>query len=315
MPDPLIAEDAESTTNSPHKTMPPLVSVIIPSYNSARFLAEAVKSAFAQTYTSLECIVVDDGSTDNTDEVLQQLVSCYPSLRTAKKTNGGPSSARNLGLRLCRGDAVSFLDADDVLLPGKIESQVNFLEDHPEVGLVYGDYLIVTENLHAFALFTAEMPRKLHPLDALCYRNWFNPLVPLIRRSVIEAVGEFDEGLPVAEDWDYWIRCAKVTRMSYVSKAVAMYRQHSGQLHRDHAGMRDACIRVIHKHFCQDPIRLRVAMAAIDFKDAKYYWHKRDCCASFLAVMRYALRGRLGISAGRIWQQFKAMTHSQLEPL
>ena len=315
MPDPLIAEDAESTTNPPHKNMPPLVSVIIPSYNSARFLAEAVKSVFAQTYSALECIVVDDGSTDNTDEVLQQLVSRYPSLRTARKTNGGLSSARNLGLRLCRGDVVSFLDADDVLLPGKIELQVNFLNDHPDVGIVYGDYLIVTEDLRSLALFTAEMPRKLFPLDALCYRNWFNPLVPLIRRSVTEAVGEFDEELPVAEDWDYWIRCAKVTRMSHLPKAVAMYRQHGGQLHRDHARMRNACIRVVHKHFCQDPIRLRVAMAAIDFKDAKYYWHKRDFHASFLAVMRYVLKGRMGVSAGRIWQQFKVMTHSQLRPL
>lgn len=292
--------------------MPPLVSVIIPSYNSARFLAEAVKSVFAQTYSALECIVVDDGSTDNTDEVLQQLLARYPSLRTARKTNGGLSSARNLGLRLCSGDVVSFLDADDVLLPSKIEVQVNFLNDHPDVGIVYGDYLIVTEDMRSLALFTAEMPRKLHPLDALCYRNWFNPLVPLIRRSVIEAVGEFDEELPVAEDWDYWIRCAKVARLSHLPKAVAMYRQHSGQLHRDHARMRSACIRVVHKHFSQDPIRLRVAMAAIDFKDAKYYWHRRDFRASVLAVMRYALRGRLGFRAGRIWQQFKAMTHSQL---
>lgn len=295
--------------------MPSLVSVIIPSYNSARFLADAVTSVFAQTYCPVECIVVDDGSTDETREILQQLTIRYPYLKTARKINGGPSSARNLGLRLCSGELVSFLDADDVLLPGKIEGQINFLEEHPDVGLVYGDYMVVAEDLKPLALFTAEMPRKLHPLDALCYRNWFNPLVPLIRRSVIAKVGDFDEDLAVAEDWDYWIRCAKVTRMSHHPGPVALYRQHRDQVHRDYSRMRNACLRVITKHFCQDETRLRAAMAAIDFRDAKHYWHTRNISASVVAMMKYILRDRLGLRAGRIWQQFEAMMQSQLRPL
>jgi glycosyltransferase involved in cell wall biosynthesis len=295
--------------------MTQLVSVIIPSYNSARYLEEAVASVFSQTYPTLECIVVDDGSTDNTQEVLRQLASRYPCLKAATKTNGGPSSARNLGLRLCSGDFVSFLDADDVLLPEKIERQCKYLNDHADVDFVYGDYLIVTERLQPVARFSAEMPRKLHPLDALCYRNWFNPLVPLLRRSVVERVGEFDEELAAAEDWDYWIRCARVARMSHLPRAVALYRQHRGQVHRDYIRMRNACIRVVHKHFGEDPVRLRGAMAAIDLKDAKYYWRKRDWRASFRALMRYALKGRLGLCAGRIWPQLETMTHSQLKPL
>ena len=295
--------------------MPPLVSVIIPSYNSARFLADAVISVFAQTYSPLECIVIDDGSTDNTGQILQQLVIRYPHLKTATKRNGGPSSARNLGMRLSSGHLVSFLDADDVLLPGKIERQINFLETHPDVGLVYGDYMVVTENLHPLALFTAEMPRNLQPLDALCYRNWFNPLVPLIRRSVIATVGDFDEELAVAEDWDYWIRCAKVTRMSHQPGAVAMYRQHRDQVHRNYSRMRYACLRVITKHFRQDETRFRAAMAAIDIRDAKHYWQTRNISAGFVAIMKYVLRDRLGLRAGRIGQQFEAMMQSQLRPL
>lgn len=309
------SQDAESITTSPDKIMTKLVTVIIPSYNSARYLAEAVTSVFAQTYAAVECIVVDDGSTDNTKEVMQELVSRYPLLKIATKTNGGPSSARNLGLRLCSGEYISFLDADDVLLPEKLERQAHYLNGHDDVDIVYGDYLLVTERLQPMALFSAEMPRKLHPLDALCYRNWFNPLVPLLRRSVIDRVGEFDEELHAAEDWDYWIRCARIARMSHLPKAVALYRQHRGQVHRDYIRMRDACIRVVHKHFSQDPVRLRGAMAAIDFKDAKHYWRERNRGASFRALMRYVLKGRLGLCGGRIWPQLATMTHSQLKPL
>src|SRR6202043_2887262 len=102
----------------------------------------------------------------------------------------------------------------------------------PDVGFVYSDYFVVMENLLPSAVFSAEMPRNLDPLDAFCYRNWFNPLVTLIRRKVIDEVGDFDETLDVAEDWDYWIRCAKVARMEYLAGPVALYRQHCGQLHR-----------------------------------------------------------------------------------
>ena len=295
--------------------MPLLVSIIIPTYNSARFLPDAVSSAFAQTYPYLECIVVDDGSTDNTRDLLQQLLIRYPALKTAAKENGGPSSARNLGLRLCSGDLVSFLDADDVLLPDKIQRQINFMEEHLEVDFVYGDYLVVTETLKPIAIFSAELPRNLHPLDALCYRNWFNPLVPLIRRRVLDRVGEFDEELLVAEDWDYWIRCAKVVHMTHLDGAVAMYRQHPQQVHRDYAHMREACMRVVTKHFRQDGRRRRSAMAAIDLNDAKHCWKHSEYSASVLALMRYAVQDRFGLHTGGLWPQVTAMMQSQLKPL
>ncbi|HET9100636.1 MAG TPA: glycosyltransferase family A protein, partial [Acidobacteriaceae bacterium] len=165
--------------------MPPLVSIIIPSFNCGRFLADAVRSAFVQTYPAVECLVIDDGSTDATRDVLANLKARYPQLRILSKTNGGPSSARNLGLKLCSGSMITFLDADDVLLPDKIERQVDFLQAHPNVGMVYGDYLLAREDLHPVALFSAEMPRGLAPLDAFCYRNWFNPVVTLVRKAVV----------------------------------------------------------------------------------------------------------------------------------
>ena len=175
--------------------MPPLVSVIIPAFNSAQYLADAVESVFAQTYSAVECIVIDDGSTDHTNELLKELLKVHPGLKIARKKNGGLSSARNMGLRECTGDFVSFLDADDVLIPDKIERQVAFLNAHPDVGIVYGDCLIATETLRPVEMYTTEMPQELEPIDALCYRNWFGVMIPLVRRTLTDRVGDFNEEL------------------------------------------------------------------------------------------------------------------------
>lgn len=304
-----------SATDQRLDNMRPLVSVIIPSYNRERYLPDAVRSVFQQTYPALECIVIDDGSTDHTSSVLQRLLTQYPSLRVARKRNGGPSSARNLGLRLCSGSLVSFLDADDILLPDKLERQVNFLYNHPDVGIVYGDYLVVTEDLTPMALFVAEIPHTLDQVDAFCYRNWFNPLVPMIRKEVTDTVGDFDEELSVAEDWDYWIRCASVTRLSYMAGPVALYRQHGEQLHRDYFRMRNACIRVAMKHFGHSRERLRGAMAAIELTHAKHLWKEHDVSASFVALLKYVFMDYCGLHAGGILLQLKAMRQSQLKSI
>ena len=306
--------DSNATTKV-RENMPTLVSVIIPSYNSAHYLADAVRSVFGQTYSALECIVIDDGSTDNTDDVLSELLTQYPSLKTARKANGGLSSARNSGLRLCSGGLISFLDADDVLLPDKIERQVSFLNAHPDEDFVYGDYLVVTEALRPEAVFAAETPRGLAQLDAFCYRNWFAPMAPLIRRAVTDKVGEFDEKLAAAEDWDYWIRCVKVARISYLAGPVALYRQHGGQMSRDYSRMRRGCVQVATKNFLNDRRRLRMAMSAIEFTHAKNLWKQRARSASLLTLMKFAYWSHFGVHMGGILRQLKAITQSQLKPL
>lgn len=294
--------------------MPPLVSIIIPSFNCGRFLADAVRSAFVQTYPAVECLVIDDGSTDATRDVLANLKARYPQLRILSKTNGGPSSARNLGLKLCSGSMITFLDADDVLLPDKIERQVDFLQAHPNVGMVYGDYLLAREDLHPVALFSAEMPRGLAPLDAFCYRNWFNPVVTLVRKAVVEQVGGFDEEIAVGEDWDYWIRCATAARLAHLPGPVALYRQHAAQIHRDHLRMRRCCMQVAKKNF-QKGRRLRAAMASIDITEARYLWRQRRLFGSATALLKYAVAAGFGLQLGSISQQIEATFHSQLRVL
>ena len=112
----------------------PRVSVIIPTYNSARFVVQAVESVLAQTYSDFEVIVVDDGSTDNTPVAL---AGYRQKIRYLHQENRGPSAARNAGYRASQGDYVLFLDSDDLIPPDTLERQVSFLNDHPEFGLVY----------------------------------------------------------------------------------------------------------------------------------------------------------------------------------
>jgi glycosyltransferase involved in cell wall biosynthesis len=295
--------------------MPPLVSVIIPAFNCAKYLADAVESVFAQTYSAIECIVIDDGSTDHTNELIQGLFKLHPGLKTARKTNGGPSSARNMGLRESSGDFISFLDDDDVFLPDKIERQVAFLEAHPDVGLVYSDSLIATETLQPVEMYTAEMPRDLEPIDALCYRNWFSLTVALIRRTITDRVGDLDEGIAGADDWDYWIRCAKVARISYLAGAVSLYRKHTGQMHHDYFGMRRACIQVAAKQFSDDPYRLRGAMAAIQWTHAKYLWSRRDKTATALALAKFAIMDGFGSHVRYISGPLERLVKSRVKPL
>jgi glycosyltransferase involved in cell wall biosynthesis len=217
-----------------------------------------------------------------------------------------------MGLRLCTGQFVSFLDADDLLLPDKIERQVAFLNAHPDVGFVYGDSLVVAENQQAIAMFTSEMPRELDPLDAFCYRNWFSVVVPLIRRTVTDEVGWFDEELSSAEDWDYWIRCAKVTHLAYLAGPVGLYRQHGGQMHRDNLRMRRACIQVATKRFSDNRKRLWTAMGAIELTHGKNLWRQHERAATLVPLMKFAVRGLFGMDIRR---QLEMISTAQLTPI
>ena len=111
----------------------PLVSVIIPTYNSSQYIKEAIDSVLAQTYKNFEIIVIDDGSTDNTKEVLAPYLSV---IKYIYKNNGGPASARNRGIKEANGEFVAFLDADDVWKPDRLARGVDILDQRPEVGLI-----------------------------------------------------------------------------------------------------------------------------------------------------------------------------------
>ena len=202
----------------------PLVSVIIPAYNSAAYIGQAIESVLAQTYAAIEVIVVDDGSTDATRDVLAPYHSQITCLRQA---NRGPAAARNTGLRVARGTYLLFLDSDDLLVPTSIAAKVAFLERHPQYGLVYSAWRQIDRDGRR-VLGEVHPARQGHVLAALLRREFFFfPGAALLRRECLDAVGAFDETAYGTEDADLWIRLARAGyAFGYIDEPLFVYRFH-----------------------------------------------------------------------------------------
>ncbi|QJA05786.1 glycosyltransferase [Thermosulfurimonas marina] len=181
----------------------PLVSVILPTFNRARFLGEALESVFSQTYRPLEVIVVDEASADETPWV----VSRFPVIYVRRPVRKGPAAARNRGLRLCRGELVSFLDSDDLWLPEKVARQVAFLREHPEAVAVQPEEIWIKNGRRVAPQRKHRKPHGyfFHRAVKLCL---VSPSGVMLRRRVLEEIGFFDEEFPVCEDYELWLRLA-----------------------------------------------------------------------------------------------------------
>jgi glycosyltransferase involved in cell wall biosynthesis len=180
----------------------PKVSVIIPTYNRAHVLREAIDSVLSQKYSDLELLVVDDGSTDHTKEV----VSSYTSkLAYIYQEHQGVSAARNRGIKHTKGDYLAFLDSDDLWLPDKLSTQMRFMEDHPEIHICYTEERWIRRGVRV-------NPMKKHrKYSGMIFEHCLplcivSPSSVLIARSLLEEIGVFDEELKVCEDYDLWLR-------------------------------------------------------------------------------------------------------------
>ncbi len=204
-----------------------LVSVIIPTYNRASFLKEALASVFSQTYRPLEVIVVDDGSTDETPRV----VSGLP-IRYVRGPRRGVAAARNRGIRLSCGDFLAFLDSDDLWLPEKIARQVDFFAKHPEAVAVQPEEIWIRRGRRV-------NPRKHHAKEGgfifhrcveLCV---VSPSGVMLRRRVLEEIGLFDETFPACEDYELWLRLSSRYPVHLISEPLLVKRGgHADQLSR-----------------------------------------------------------------------------------
>ncbi len=214
-------ERAAADSIDPSGRKDPLVSVIIPCYNGAAFLEEAVRSALAQSYPKVEVVVVDDGSTDGSPEIAQR----FP-VRYIRQQNQGKSEARNLGIRESKGSYLVFLDADDRLMPRGIEIGLRELERHPDCALAVGDHVFVGADGSYLASSTKAGPLHSH-YEALLKSNFIEMISSaLFRRSIFDEVGCFDPTLPVAEDYELYLRIARVRPICCHAAIVAEYRRH-----------------------------------------------------------------------------------------
>jgi len=201
------------------------VSVIIPAHNAAAFIGEAIASALNQTYRNVEIIVVNDGSTDDTLRVLAPFAD---RIALFEQSEGCPAKARNRGARAASGSWLAFLDADDVWLPHKLERQLSRIE--PDTVLVYSNrYNIGTLD------GLPEIQSDLQPmyegdvfLDLLLMGNVITTSSVLVRRDVFNELGGFSEdpAIPLAEDWDLWIRVAAEHPIAVCAEPLVKYRLH-----------------------------------------------------------------------------------------
>lgn len=212
---------APAPTSAPPVVPRPTVSVIVPTYNRAHLLPRAIDSALAQTFESFEVLVVDDGSTDGTHELL----AGYDDRRVRylrQPHNQGVSAARNRGLRESRGEFLAFLDSDDEWLPHKLAVQIERLrESPPDVGLVYG----AVENHDEHGLRDVDVPAHRGDVfeDLLTVNVIHGTSSVVLRRHVVATVGFFDEAIPAIEDYDYWLRISRFFRIDFIETPVSRY--------------------------------------------------------------------------------------------
>ncbi|MCW5873254.1 MAG: glycosyltransferase family 2 protein [Anaerolineales bacterium] len=246
---------------------PPKVSVIIPTFNRAGMVQQAIASVLAQTYTDFECIVVDDGSPDDTQASLQPLVAAGR-IRYVRQANAGLSAARNHGIRVARGAYITFLDDDDLYEPEKLAQQAAYLDTHPEAMLVHCWFTKFSEEQPDLGLRKPDWFQGwLYPAILSYWRMLMATPCLMLRREVFDVVGSFDESLRAAEDLDMWRRIARHYAFHMVPESLVRIRQQAVSMSSDKTRAAGHFRIMLDKAFTDDPqlspITRRQALAAM----------------------------------------------------
>jgi glycosyltransferase involved in cell wall biosynthesis len=225
-----------------HSKGNPLVSVIMPAYNAAEYIAEAIESVLIQNYRNFELIIVDDGSTDNTKEIVASFKD--DKIKYFYKNNGGPSGARNLAIKKAKGQYIMPLDADDMMTPDFITRHLSEFEKHPDVDLVYSDVLLIDKNSTPIRIMNKPEYQDRRYLIRDLFRAG-HPIVPFrlgIKRSVFEKIGFYDESLLVGEDYDMMRRFVKAgLNPHHLSESLHLRRMRTDSLSGNFSAQKADC--------------------------------------------------------------------------
>ena len=250
--------------------MTPRVSVIIPTYNNAHFIAQAIESVLAQSFDSYEVIVIDDGSTDDTHELVGRFGA---PVRYEKQANAGVSAARNHGINMARGDLVVFLDADDTFYPDKLARQSAMFDADAKLGVVNSGWDIVGES--------GDVLRERRPweetprLDLLAWLTW-KPVFPgalMVRHDWLVTVGGFDTNFSQAEDVDLVLRLSLAgAKAAWLHEPTATYRQHAGNAMNNALAQAHGIYAVLEKFFNLPGLPRRIVKREPWVKHYTYLW-------------------------------------------
>jgi glycosyltransferase involved in cell wall biosynthesis len=225
----------------------PRVSIVVPNYNQGRYVCDAIQSALGQTYRSFEVIVVDDGSTDNSREVVAQFGD---QVRYIWQENQGLAGARNTGIRAAKGDLIGLLDSDDQWLPVFLETMLSLSDQYPEATVYYCRARGMNNDGHDLPqVFGGPIISPEGIYQALVRANFLIPSTILTRRRAIMSAGLFDPTLRLCEDWDLWLRLLPKATFVGTSECMARYRVHNTSLSTDVTGNQQTVQAVIEKRF------------------------------------------------------------------
>lgn len=207
------------------------VSVVIPTYNRARVLANSIDSVLAQTYKDFELIIVDDGSTDDTASMIEKYLADDRVKYIKLEKNAGVSNARNTGVENACGEWIAFHDSDDCWRPNKLEKQMAYLDEHPNCGMLYSAY--------EFHMPGEDEPIKVpggfhtgNLVDSLLIRNRVGAPTVVVNRELFIALGRFDLSYPALEDWDFAIKAAIATEVGYIDEVLVDAHYSEGSISR-----------------------------------------------------------------------------------
>lgn len=244
----------------------PLVSVIIPAYNHEKYVTDCLRSVAGQSYENLELIVLNDGSTDNTEILIKMFMeeSSLTNIQFISKTNEGVCKTLNKGLELATGKYVTFLASDDMWEPEKLKKQVEFMERNSNIGLVFADawFLKYTERTNIkWSDYKTNLDKYFK--NGIQNTNMYfllltRPIIPaltvMVRKQILDEIGGFDEKL-VYEDFDMWLRVAQKYPIGYIDMPLALYRVHDKNISNNALFMMKGLFQTIKKHSAMDTLR------------------------------------------------------------
>ena len=219
----------------------------MPVHNGAAFISKAIGSVLTQTFRDFDLLVIDDGSTDETASVVNSFQDSR--LRYFYQKNRGPSAARNMGIAHSAAAWIAFLDADDYWLPEKLAAQLSVARATPDAGMIYCSAQVCT--VDGDVLWTYHARVEGRPLDQLLVGNCISGSASsaILRRDVLDEIGYFDEGLPLGEDWDLWLRAARATDFAKVDDPLVCIVSRPGSIGKQADQIRDVSIAVADRAF------------------------------------------------------------------
>lgn len=296
--------------------MIPLVSIITPCYNYGIFLPETLDSLIAQSYTNWECIIINDGSKDNTEEIGLKYAQFDSRIKYYYQDNTGLAGARNAALRIAKGKYIQLLDADDLIQPEKLKLQVELIELNPAIDLIYSSMKLFKSDANVRVYNDFYLPNNITPsgknemiVNALLDDTFFLPGCVFFKKELYEKTGNFNESLYGLEDWNYWSRAALLGFEFYSDQREGtklLCRDHDDNMSKVHDKMlksrmqaRSHIVQIINELQLQKKLQLdnnfiktilKEHQLLLLLDEYQYYFHYDNKLAGLIALIKYSFR-------------------------